>query len=318
MFFLVMAVALALPTRSTFAFSDTGHHVIAVIGFNLLTAEEQAEVIRVLAANPRFTEDFTPPESISGDTEAVARWTIGVAGEWPDIIRSVPALTRPTWHYQLGANLIVGGADAPDAPGPVPSDATLETRDLYIGQAIGLCRAIWKDQTRSDRDRAVALCWLAHLVADSHQPCHAGSLYSPIAFPDGDRGANSIKLTNGGNMHALWDGLLGRNASAGDVQRRVVEITSEPTNTLAGLYAVDGPEDLDPATWLSESRAAAVLYVYSPQVIDAVNAVERGLVTEFTTLTVPDDYLTMAGRVAQLRAAQAGYRFAEIMREGLE
>ena len=78
------------------AFSDTGHHVIAVLAFNSLALDQQQEAIRILQANPRFNDDFMPPESIESDPAAVARWQIGVTGEWPDIIRSVPCLTLPT------------------------------------------------------------------------------------------------------------------------------------------------------------------------------------------------------------------------------
>lgn len=71
------------------------------------------------------------------------------------------------------------------------------------------------------------MCWLSHLVADSHQPCHAGSLYVEKVFPEGDRGANSIPVKQGSNMHALWDGLLGQNYNASDIRRRIVEIKKE-------------------------------------------------------------------------------------------
>ena len=112
----------------------------------------------------------------------------------------------------------------PDDPGPLPENATLRTQELNASQAFELCKKILHDTATSDADRAVALCWLLHIVADLHQPCHAGSLYSRRGFPDGDRRANAIKTKQSGNMHSLWDGLLGRRFDEGDVNRRINEI----------------------------------------------------------------------------------------------
>lgn len=67
----------------------------------------------------------------------------------------------------------------------------------------------------------VKLAAVCHLVADSHQPRHAGSLYVEHVFEskDGDRSANSIPTKQSKNMHALWDGLLSRDFNEGDVSR---------------------------------------------------------------------------------------------------
>lgn len=217
----------------------------------------------------------------------------------------------------MGASLILYDATAPENPGPVPPDATSGTQNLYIAQAIELNRGILADKTRSDRDRAIAISWLAHLVADSHQPCHAGSLYSPLAFPDGDRGANSIELTNGRNMHAFWDGLLGRNANPGDVRKRVYEISSDIAMKAAGEQAADDASNLDPEVWLTESRKYAREYVYTPTILNSIQAVERELTKEMTPITLPEQYLTTSGAVAQLRASQAGHRLARIWKNCL-
>lgn len=122
---------------------------------------------------------------------------------------------------------------------------------------------------------------------------------------------------NGRNMQALWDGLLGRGPTPRDVRKRVFDIMNNPPLRLAGLYAGDSPAELDPQTWLAESRSAAVIYVYSPQTVQAIQAVERGLVDKVEILTMPEEYLQIAGSIAQFRASQAGYRLAAILKEGL-
>src|SRR5207249_4653495 len=53
----------------------------------------------------------------------------------------------------------------------------------------------------TDPDRAVALCWLLHLVGDLHQPLHGTSLIAssdtydpPLEPPHGDKGGNLVAI----------------------------------------------------------------------------------------------------------------------------
>lgn len=102
---------------------------------------------------------------------------------------------------------------------------------------------------RPESERAIAQCWIVHLVADAHQPCHAGSLYVEDVFPEGDRGGHEIKTKQSKNLHALWDGLLGPKWDEGDLDRRAREM---PKVELAA-----GGIDV----WRKESRDAAVASV---------------------------------------------------------
>ena len=234
---------------SSMAWSESAHHIIAVLAFDLLTESEQSDLLRILEAHPRYAEDFTPPEKIRN----IERWRIGTAGYWPDIARRQPRYNRSTWHYQLASTLTIGDETAvnvPETPGPCPSSATLDTQELQLNQAVVLCRHIMADVEEPLGDRAIALTWVAHLVADAHQPCHAGSLYVADVSPDGDRGANSIRVVQGNNLHALWDGLLGKRYDEGDVSRRVEEVTGSGKIMKNGRQALRRNESLDPHTWL--------------------------------------------------------------------
>lgn len=222
--YLALLISALLLRNAAHAWSECGHHIVAEIAFDLLDETEQAMLLATLAEHPRYAEDFTPPQKVRD----VPRWQVGRAGYWPDVARSLPKYNRPTWHYQLGATLVIGDearVNVPDDPGPLPDDATLDTQELYIVPAIELCKKVMADTSQPPGDRAIALCWLAHLVADSHQPCRAGSAYVAGVFPEGDRGANSIK-TQVGNLHSPWDGLPGRRFDEGDVRRRRLEIVS--------------------------------------------------------------------------------------------
>jgi hypothetical protein len=300
----------ALLPRGVAAWSESGHHLVALLAFDDLTPDEQQSLLAILTAHPRYVEDFTPPEKIRN----VDRFRVGTAGYWPDIARRQPAFNRPTWHYQLGATLTLGDPSqlqVPETPGPLPPAATLETQELYIAQAVELCRSVLGDPQAAPGDRAIALCWLAHLVGDAHQPCHAGSLYAAGLFPEGDRGANSIPTRQQNNMHALWDGLLGGNYDEGAMNRRVEAIADSPEIETANADA------LDPLVWLAESRDAAVAHAYTHEVLGPIKAtMEEG--GELPEIYFSESYLQQAGSLAQARAVEAARRLAAIWREGLK
>jgi len=314
-----LAMFLVLCPNAVFGWSEGGHRIIALLAYDLLSKEEQARFQELLSSHPRFEIDFTAPEKLPNDEE-VARWRVGRAGYWPDVARKQPTYNRPNWHYELGSTKSVGDLSklkVPAFPGPLPTVANLETQELYASQAIALCRKVLTDSSSVAGDRAIALSWLGHLVADVHQPCHAGSLYMEEVFPEGDRGANSIKTKQRRNMHALWDGLLGEDFSLQGTRKRMAEIRGDLELVGLGTMAVSKPDSLDPQTWLSESRSIALESVYSAEVMAHLQLVTRGFTETPETLDLSETYLKNAGRVAQGRAIEAAHRLAAIWCEGL-
>ena len=309
-----LLLALLLVQPNVHAWSEGGHHLIAVMAFELLEPTEQEKILAILKSHPRYAEDFSPPEYASNKN----RWVIGTAGYWPDIARSYPEWTRPTWHFELGAALKLGDVtDVPDFPGPLPESATLETRDLHISQAIALCRKVLASPSEPTSAKALAITWLCHLVADSHQPCHAGSLYAEHVFPEGDRGANSIPVAQGSNMHSLWDGLLGRHFDEGDIARRRKEILGDAQLMAEVAFGIAHSDTLLPSTWLEESRTYARRYVYAPEVMEPITVALRAQEAGLQPISLSENYLKNAGRFAQLRAAQAAFRLARILSQDL-
>ncbi len=319
--------------RQSHGFWAQGHHAIAVLAFEMLEPQEQNKLIELLKHHPRFEQDFTIPDSIQGDQEGIHRWWIGIAGEWPDLIRGNEKYDRPTWHYQLGASVVIGDVEVPDDPGPLPDDATMETRELYIVQAIELCKKVLHDESQPKADRALAICWLAHLVADAHQPCHAGSLYSPKAFPNGDRGANLIPIKGQGdirNLHAFWDSLLGAEATTESVEKRVEMInkrgahgfkdgayTEDPadmpnTTEASGIYGELKNVPGDPHDWLEESRRLASGCVYEAGVLGVVLAIERDFVGSLHGYAIDATYSAKATTEAEMMGYRAAARLRAI------
>jgi len=291
------------------------------MAFDLLGKEDQCKLVAILERHPRFAEDFAPPTKLPNEEERL-RWRIGRAGYWPDIARGQPKYHRSTWHYELGPSLVIGdkaNMKVPERPGTLPIDATLETQSLYIAQALTLCGKTLADSNPLGADRAVAMCWIAHLVADAHQQCHGGSLYMEKVFveEDGDRGANRIITKQKKNMHALWDQLLGPDFELGPVRRRIVEILSDDELIERGKQAIATQEGLSPLTWLAESRAAAIRDVYTDEVLDSLNLVARGVTSKPEAIDLSEAYLKNAGRVAQVRAIEASRRLAATWRAAI-
>ena len=311
-----LILLLVIPQHAALAWSEGGHHVIAALAFKQLTPAEQTELIRIAKTHPRYADDFKIPAELT-DPADQNLWLIGRCGYWPDIARKSGEYNRPNWHYELAVTMSVGdtaGLELPTTDPILPADATLESRDLHITQAIELSKKVLGDKAARDADRAIALCWMAHLVADAHQPCHAGSLYAPGIFPTGDRGANSIETKQRGNMHALWDGLLGPRWTRTATNRRVGEILVDTELQKLGRAAVGSAEGMKTETWLSESRDFANSHVYSPQILEAITVAIRTDAKELPKVDLPEEYLKEAGGVAQQRAVEAAYRLGAMWR----
>ena len=109
--------------------------------------------------------------------------------------------------------------------------------------------------------------------------------------------------------------MLGDQYDAGDIRRTFSEIKSDE---ILWQQALDAATGTDPRAWLQESRELAVQSVYVPEVLDSLSKVSRKLVEKPEVLELDEEYLKNAGRVAQVRAAQAAVRLGTVMRVGLE
>lgn len=161
----ILPLLLALLASSAHAWGSQGHHVVANLAYAQLTAKAKTEVDRLLAIEPGATL-----ASISTRADETRNKT-----------------TAP-WHY---VNF--------------PRDTCTydAARDCPDGQCV--VGAIDKQlavlaSDASDQKRLTALKYVVHLVADVHQPLHAG-------YAD-DRGGNLYQVQafgRGTNLHALWD-----------------------------------------------------------------------------------------------------------------
>lgn len=212
---IVLAVAGGGPLDAG-AWGAEGHRLIAELAEARLTDATRAEVNRLLALEPGAS-------LVSIST-------------WADEVRSP---TTAAWHY---VNLPRdAGCHYATAQSCVQGNCVVGAIDRQVDVLAS---------TQSDEERLKALKYVTHLVADVHQPLHAG-------FAD-DRGGNNYQLQafgRGTNLHALWDSGLIRNWPGGAQALRAAVMTRMASNGVQGTAAI----------WAEESCAAVVAPGFYPE-----------------------------------------------------
>src|SRR5262249_16944193 len=150
------------------------------------------------------------------------------------------------------------------------------------------------DRQTSPTDRAVLLAWLFHTVGDIHQPLHSTAVFSTKLFPTGDRGGNSVKTMQAGNLHSLWDQFPGQSHGFRDSRNKALGEMAKPDLATMGTQA---STTLDEKAWLDESHVLAKSHVYTDEVLTALRRMEAaGDMVD--TIDLSQDYLMSGGQVA--------------------
>jgi hypothetical protein len=218
------------------AWNDFGHELIARIAWQELEPEVRSRVLALFREAPRdslmhcldLNQDrrrgcgrFSyrlgdAPTAEDGDRILFER-----AAYWPDLARQLDKYNRPTWHYigwtwRQGAD---GTAHDTDLPVPEPN---------AVSQLVELARSVADTSGRPDK-RAIHLAWIFHLVGDIHQPLHAASRVTERRDErEGDRGGNGFGLDDWNrNLHAFWDGALDARFRADYQQQALATLTSD-------------------------------------------------------------------------------------------
>jgi len=226
------ACALLAPGQST-AWGPLGHATIGNAAVQQLTAAERGQLMELL--------------SVKTDDELSA--AVGESCFWPDTVRD-----SPEWSWSAPLHYVNI---------PRSSDRYDRQRDCHDGTCVteGVLKyASELGRPGLDRERRrQAFAWLCHLVADLHQPLHAG-------FRD-DRGGNRVHVVYHGeqsNLHRFWDSLLVNDRLPDDGSRaRAVEAAADhPTESRWNPAEV--------VHWTNESHTLATEWAYpSGSTIDA-------------------------------------------------
>lgn len=218
---LLLPLLLCLATAATpaAAWGELGHRLVAALAEQQLAPATRARALALLA------------DDGASDLAAVASWADRVR-EQPEYAWSV------RFHF---VNL--------------PDDCSWDARrdcadDRCIVAALQRFIRTLGDAGQAAAARAEALKFVVHLVADIHQPLHAGHAH--------DLGGNKHQLSLGGhgsNLHAVWDRELLASAELGAEAylARLAQRAPTPAGTLtAADWAIEscrliGTESIYPA-----------------------------------------------------------------------
>ncbi|GDX40926.1 nuclease [Armatimonadota bacterium] len=296
-----LLIALSSLSLPSFAWHAAGHEATAWVAYKALGQAQTHTIADMLRKHPDYALWMQEkPSEMEEDLYLFLRAAI-----WPDDIRAPkhPShhFAHSSWHY-VNRLFIIDGQASPK----------LE-KGKHILEAIAL-NSKTLQSTSPDADKAVALCWIFHLMGDIHQPLHSTALVS-AQFPEGDRGGNLFFVRNKtrtNNLHSLWDGLwdketAGKSVSDSGVRERVDHVKLlKVVGRVLKQYPANGFKELgntDYSSWVDESFALAKRAVY----LDGKLPI--GTDTH-TPGQLPDTYEADARKLGERQLALGGYRLA--------
>jgi hypothetical protein len=323
-------LCVALSTSRAVAWNSPGHEIIALIAYEHLDEATRAKAVELLRAHPRFHdhfESFMPKEISRGGVRDQDRWIFAHASTWPDLVRTskgavnrqdVSEYSRPWWHFinepvflndderrQLEREIKVNRRREP----PQSDDDEY----MNIVQAIKNSARIVRDASAPKEKRSVHLCWILHLVGDSHQPLHSVALYTTRRFRGGDHGGNYLDYQHSWDLHGFWDEQISTDEPY--ETHHVLALELDRNKKLAE-FGKKAAAVLEADAWIDESVELAKRNAYTKEVLAKVAAREGH--SHLGPLDLPATYKIEAETIAERRAVEAGHRLAGAVQKVLQ
>ncbi len=295
----------------------TGHRAMAAIAYDRLRPATRLRVDAIMRAHPDIAAlgDGLDLQTPSGIREVFLR-----ASVWPDRIRGDARFYRETDPNALPTPLLPGFPSMARREGwhyltrsfSTDGTPTIPLAEPNVATVFPSLAASLSDNAVAPSVRAYNLSWIIHVVGDLHQPMH-GTSRSSAADPAGDAGGNRVWVQLRGaardstNLHAVWDGWVGRPAGPTPINEVALAITSElpmPMGQLDDALVIPRGDALAATVraWADESATLArhVAYDLPPRVNGAPPVLN-------------DDYVERSTRIARQRLALAAYRLAAVI-----
>lgn len=307
------------------AWNSIGHMAVGRLAFDRLDDSAKTRLFTLLKSHPHFQEFLAAgrPEDVSE-----VEWVILRTGVWPDWVRprdkerrvNVTQFHRGEEHYINIPYIDPGDIEAFAGKILVNPDST-----NIVCALKQRCNDL-QTRTAAAQDRAVAACWIVHLIGDIHQPLHNVSYFSNARpFLQGDQGGNKFGIKVNGRkwkLHTYWDNLLGDDGDyTDDSPQRQARLYQQATAIAERLRSLQLPDaDLSKLatsttfeSWSQEGFELAKTIAY--QKSDGTGVLP-GVEVKFKE-PVPDSAPEVGGKydqtaraIAELRVVLAGRRLA--------
>ena len=288
-----LAAAFLILGTPAYAWGNQGHMATGLIAYDLLAAHDPAAIAAVEALmadhpdRPRFEVALAGLEG-----EARTRRLFALIARWPDDIRATP-YNHTHWHHQL--RVVAGWR--------VFGGLRVGTADHAVLHNMRLLRDPGTDPGR----RAIALCWIMHVIGDMHQPLHAGHVMNR-RFPLTDRAGTLGWVRRAPDalpetLHHFWDTAADR--TGGDwLGAEALARSIAPDPALPHLAMGDFRADY--RAWVRESEQLAATQAYRGAALTESRRRDDAPL-------LPPDYVANAQAVSKLRIGQAGARLAGLL-----
>lgn len=319
---------MGLTPNPASAWNSIGHLAVAKLAYDRLDDAHKTRLFTLLKRHPHF-ESFLAAGQPAEVSEV--EWVVLRAAVWPDWVRPRDKDTRgaDVTRYHRGEDHYINIPLIDPADAEAFAGKTLINPDLTnILCALKQRANELQTKTADDADKAVAVCWLFHLVGDIHQPLHNVAYFSRT-WPKGDLGGNRFGVRVNGRkwkLHAYWDDLLGEDADyTDDSPKRQANLFKQAVTlaeSLRGLTLSGGDNDrlaknLTFASWSEESFELAKTVAYQKTdgggILEGVDVPFKGPIPDAAKEVGPK-YAATARAVAEIRVVLAGRRLAERMK----
>jgi S1/P1 Nuclease len=254
----IAAIAFMSPYQTVaYGWGDKGHRIVGILADHHLTAQAREEVGKLLPAGS----------------------TLADAAMWPDKEgRRITEFDR-LHHVSI-----------PDEAAGYDQERDCKTRNCMV-EALSWFTAVVADDKAPINLRLIALRYVVHLVADMHQPLHAGR--------QEDRGGTDITVSYRAqttNLHLFWDINLVEmeEGNPEELAKTLDESVTEKQRTKW--------QSGDPKKWTDESFRLSRSNAY----------------TVSESMDLSDEYVATAVTLVRRRLVQAGVRLAWLLNNTLK
>jgi hypothetical protein len=319
---LVAVLFIGVTGTPATAWHARGHMTVALIAYRQLEEPQKKQIRAILTGHPPLETILTAKKPADATME---EWMVMRAAIWPDLIRGDEDFDKPFHHYvNMPIRRLDGATEAQKEK--IEQNIAALPNDEESGVLLRELPLRMKEvRTSTDpAQRAIALCWVLHLVGDIHQPLHAAAVFGKKSFR-GDRGGNASFVRWNGRaekLHAIWDGVLGWDEFPGpggpkltefevvDLMARHCQASHPVTAAQLEITSIDD--------WAKESRDLADKEAYSSNGVPisiVFNFDRHHYLTAADVDPLPDGYQTRAQGVAEKRVALAGARLVGRLKE---